>query len=271
MVRYYKKSIKISLLMVLGGLSTAFAQQDLSGTRQYPQFRTTSGLPGSNFTLGPDGKPAPRGALAISIPIAYSLANGVWVGGLNFTGGNMRFRIPKFDSRESDFNGNGTGWLMTGFGGNWGRITASAMVLSSQFDNAFNFVYTPPAQRGPLTFGVGVQDVAGNGGAGGQAVDDVDGGNSRSFFGCGTWDLGKGVFATAGLGTNRFRFGFAGVSWNVDPRWSMTVEHDGYNFNGGVAYRVGKLATVSSRDVFGSFTVGTIRGKYFNVGFAFGF
>jgi len=271
MTQQCRKRALFTLFILLGTLSAACAQKDLSGTRQYPQFRTTSGLPASGFTLGTDGKPSAQGVIAISIPVAYSLGQGVWVGGLHFTASNMQFRFPRFDSKESDFNGNGTAWLMTGLGGRWGNLTASAMVLSSKLDNAFNFEYTPPSQKGPLTFGLGVQDVAGNGGTSGQAIDDVHAGNSRSYFACGTWQARKDVYVTAGWGTNRFRFGFAGASWNLDPRWSLTVEHDGYNFNGGVAYRVGKLTSIGSRDVFGSFTLGTIRGKYLDVGFTFGF
>ncbi|MBC8064838.1 MAG: hypothetical protein H7Y17_08410 [Chlorobia bacterium] len=250
-------------------MCSSFSQKDLSGRKQYPQFRTTSGLPGSGFTISPLGDPSFYGAIAISIPVAYSLANGVWVGGVSFAGRDMQLRFPRFDSSESDFIGNGTGWLMTGFGGKWGRLTASVMVLSSQFDAAFNALYTPPGQRGPVTFGVGVQDSLGDGGTSGQAIDEQGGGNSRSVFATSTWKVRDNVFATAGIGTNRFRFGFGGVSWNMDRSWSLEAEHDGYNFNGGVAYRM-RLGNDAGSG-FGSLMLGTIRGKYLFASLSFGF
>lgn len=264
--------MRIGAIWVALGLATiGAAQADLSGRRQYPQFRTASGLPGSGIAIDSDGKLAGRGALAISIPVAYSLANGSWVGGVSFTGRDMRLRAPRFDSGNSDFDGNGTAWIMAGLGGRWGRVTASWMALSSQFDGVLNLLYTPPGQRAPLTFAVGVQDATGDGGSSGEAIDDGDAGNSRSLFAVGTYQIRNDLYATAGLGTNRFRFGFAGLSWNATERWSLSAEHDGYNFNGGVAYGIRKLASVGGRELSGSFMIGTIRGKYLHLSANFGF
>jgi hypothetical protein len=77
------------------------------------------------------------------------------------------------------------------------------------------------------------------------------------------------VFATGGIGTNRFRFGFAGLNWNFKPQWGLQVEHDGYNFNGGVSYSI-KLGPPESHRT-ASLTAGTIRGKYLYLGLGFGF
>ncbi len=246
------------------------AQTDLSGSKQYPQFRTSSGLPGGGFTLNRNGELSGQGAISLSIPVAYSLAQGKWVGGLNFTGKDWNPRSITFDDGNG-FRGNGTAWLMTGLGGDWGKLTVGVMVLSTEFDNSINLLYTPPKQEGPIVFAVGVQDVSGEGGSGGEALDMDGQQNSRSLFGVATWQIRPDVYATTGIGTNRFRFGFLGANWNVSPSWSISGEHDGYNFNGLLAYRVGKLFKVGNRDAFGTLTVGTVRGKYLNLGFAFGF
>jgi hypothetical protein len=183
----------------------------------------------------------------------------------------MKPTFPRFQSGGKEFRGNGSAWIMTGFDLGFGRLTVAGMLLSSKLDNVANLLFTPN-QHGPLTIGVGAQDVMSTAGSSGQSVDlPQGGGDSRSLFAVGTWRFGDRLYANAGLGTRRFRFGFGGASYNVDRRWTLTAEHDGFNFNGGVIYNTGRLFDIDRRPVTGNLTLGAIRGKYLFLMAAFGF
>lgn len=250
------------LLLVAGFVFTqlALCQSELIGYRQYPQFRTTSGMPGSGMPVDEAGRLGPRGAISLSIPVGYSFARDNYLLGGSFTGDSLGFS----SENTTDF-GNGTAWALAGFDGRWGRATIGYMVLSGTLDNVVNLQYQPPIP-GKVGYSVGVQDLVGDGGASGDAIDDVEHLSSRSFFVAGTYPATERVHVTAGLGTNRFRFGFAGASWNINDSVSVYGEHDGFNFNVGIAWH-----PQFSRQYVGGLNLGLIRGKYLFVGLTFGF
>ena len=248
--------MKSTLVLALLGMALcqAFGQEELIGYRQYPQFRTTSGLAGSGMPVDENGMAGRRGALSVSIPIGYSFVRDNYLVGGSFTGDSFGLRR----ANTTDF-GNGSAWGLAGFDGAWGRATVGIMFLSGTFDNVFNLQYQLPL-KGRVGVSVGVQDLVGDGGASGDAIDDVEHLSSRSFFASATHKLTDGVYISGGLGTNRFRFGFAGLSWNMREQFTAPLEHDGFNFNAAVAWHPNL-----SPNFQGALNLGTIRGKYLYV------
>ncbi|AIE84395.1 hypothetical protein [Fimbriimonas ginsengisoli] len=230
----------VGIFGLLGLAAVGCAQSDLVGFHKYPEFRTFSGLPGGGFAVTPDGELSYKGAMAFSTPIAYSLGQfrTIFGGGIVSQNGSLTSPFSFRDSATRS-DGNGTGFLQTGVSlGKAGLVTGSIMWLSSELDSALNFQFTPGTQTGPARFAAGVQDLTGHGGSsGGSVVGDND--SSRSFYGVATYDFGSnGTYASAGIGTNRFRHGFFNVSTNLIPQAKAYVEYEGWFWNTGVNYSV---------------------------------
>ncbi|MBV6458514.1 MAG: hypothetical protein HONBIEJF_01644 [Fimbriimonadaceae bacterium] len=249
----------------------ALAQNELTGKDLFPQFRVLSGLPGGGFGIGKDGVPSINGALAFTTPIGYSLGArrfAVTFGSVSF---DRRFRaLDSGGSNTQGGSGNGTLAAMAGFEiPRWGRITISHTYLSSIGDNAQNLQWQLPLRLRHDTLGVsiGVQDITGKGGSSGENLPG-DGASSRSFFVAGTIKAGPGHLS-AGIGTRRFRNGFASYSVPLANRFNALLEYEGWHWNAGLAIRLGEIG--GNPRVQAVSTFGLVRGKYafWNLSFAF--
>lgn len=225
------------LFCTLLACGPCLALAQFGGPGNYPQFRSMSGLPGSGFGVTVDGKVDLRGAMSLSSPIGYSLSDWEAVVAI----GNLSAdRKPSFPRRnERVLQGNGTGTAMLGIPlGAYGSATVSHMVLSNRGDFATNVVWSPPRQHGPVRFVVGVQDASGQGGTRGEGPDGQDPGESRSYFAAATWHASERTHVGFGIGDTRFRNGFANVSQTIGDRTKAILEHDGYNWNLGLAFDI---------------------------------
>lgn len=215
----------------------------IAGAGSYPQFRSLAGLPGSGFGVTKNGNISLLGATSISTPVAYSLSNyNIFIGGGIFSG-DSKFR---FDTTEGQLlKSNGTLVGMIGIPLNkWGNLTATHMVLSTKGDNSQNFHWQIPYETQNVSFGIGVQDVSGQGGTEGQTSgpSGFDPGESRSYYAVSTFDLKNGNFASLGFGDGRFkgRF-FASANYQVTNRLKLIAEYDGFGLNSGLAYDLGTI------------------------------
>jgi hypothetical protein len=186
--------------------------------------------------------------MSLSTPVGYSLTDWQFVAAVSNLSANGTLSVPR--GSESNLRGNGTGVLALGVPlGRYGSATLSHMVLSNLGDNAQNLVWSPPGQRGSVRVALGVQDVSGQGGTQGEGPGRQDPGESRSYFVAATWQPRPGLHVGGGLGDTRFRRGFVNASWNFWRGATAIFEHDGYNWNAGLAYelaagRGGVTATV---------------------------
>jgi hypothetical protein len=265
-------NLRPALLMtfVLAGVIPAAAQSDFVGKDRFPQFRGFGGLPGNGFGVTPDGAPSFRGAMSFSTPVAYSLTDWRFVIGMSVIGTENRFSF-RLDGESDKVNdtGNGSGQILLGIPlGRYGSLTAGSMVPSSQFDEVYNFHYSPPNQQGPVRYALGVQDLAANGGSSGTGVEG-DEASSTSWYGVATWQSeDEKLYASAGWGTRRFRQGFANVSYNFDSRFKAVAEYDTFGVNVMVAARLYSGPVVENsffsheRQFEITTSIGLARGKY---------
>ena len=244
----------------------------IGGPGEFPQFRSMSGLPASGYGVTADGRIAALGAWSISTPVAYSLQPWQFAVGFGSLSPN---NSPRFlDTSSGESKGNGTAQFTVGLPvGKFGQATYTFMVLSGKLDNAGNLTWTPPGQRGPVTFGVGVQDIGGGGGTQGEGPGGLDPGNSRSYFIVGTYQGPQGLHVSLGKGSERFQRVFGNVSANLTPSLKAVVEHDGFNWNAGLGFDFGKLGQSprAGAELGASMFLGVIRGKYayWSIGFRF--
>ncbi|MGE0002189.1 MAG: hypothetical protein AB7F50_12110 [Fimbriimonadaceae bacterium] len=249
--------MRLFLSLVLLAPMCAFSQ--LGGPGQYPQFRSMSGLPGSGFGVSADGKVDLRGAMSLSAPIGYSLSDWEIVLAIGNLSANRTPTFPR--GSEKVLRGNGTGTALLGIPlGEFGSATVSHMVLSNRGDFATNVAWSPPRQTGPVRIALGVQDVSGQGGTQGEGANGQDPGESRSYFAAGTWHASERTHVSLGIGDTRFRRGFASVSQTIGDRAKAVLEHDGYNWNVGVAFDV--PLGQGERDSGVTFALGLFRGDF---------
>ena len=249
------------------------AQSNLVGRFSYPQFRGLSALPGGGFGVRPDGTPSIDGALAFSSPIAYALRPGRFVLAFSSISRDGRFRF-KGSGKDLNVDANGTGAILYGTDLKVGRLTVADMIYSGQLDNGYNLQFTPKQEDEydeehggfrPLQFALGVQDLFGDGGTSGDtsgadpALDAADRRSSTSVYGVATYALPRGVYASAGIGSGRFRFGFGSVSAPAFRRTRLAIEHDGFNFNVILAY---SPPLKFAREGGATFAIGVVRGQY---------
>lgn len=254
----------LSLGLLLGGLPIALAQDELAGPGQYPQFRTLGGLPGNGAPLTRNGQPRRPGALSFSTPVAYGLAPFRVVAATSLVNSTRSLRFD-FERGGNVAGGNWTASLAFGLPiGSNGQLTFSNMLLSSYLDNAQNAQWTP-AQSGPITFAIGVQDIGGQGGSQGMDNNRNDPGESRSWYVVATQSPRENVHLSLGLGDTRFRgrpFGSASAWFN---QTGATLEWDTYNWN----VLISQSLTIAGRE--STLSLGLVRGKYalWSIGIAF--
>lgn len=258
----------IGSCLAVGLTSLTFAQntgpKDLGAAGQYPQFRTLSGLPGGGFGIRPDGTPGFDGAMGFSTPVGYSLDHWHVSGDLANTSDYLFFRLPHVTGNNSFTHSLGKLAGMVGVPlGKFGALTASYMIVSSIFDHAVSLQYSPPFHADGFGIGFGVQDIRGTRGSGAPGAPGGNG-TSRSFYGVVTKQFPHGIYASAGWGSVRFNKGFFNASGLVEKEIKLMVEHDGFNFNEGVAVNASNLFhfKYAGRDTVTTVTVGLVRSKY---------
>lgn len=266
------KGIWIALGLTMGSVS--FAQVELTGPQQFPQFRGMSGLPGGGSAIRFDGSVGKGGAMALSTPVAYSLGNWKFVFGLSLL--SIDGAIPPFSSTGSGatfLNSNGTATQAVGI-----HLTGDLMLTITNFiastvgDSTTNYHLSYPIGNG-ASFAAGVQDITGEIGSAGDTFSPAeDGRSSRSFYAVATFPLGEKSFVSAGIGSLRFKRPFFNASTWVTDNVILFVEQDGYNWNGGFGWDLGGLGFEPIDDEANLFLHGgTVRGKYPFVGFAVSF
>ena len=241
-------------------VTSAFAQRDFIGYHQYPQFRSMSGLPGSGFPVNQQGEGNSDGAMAISIPVAYSLHPGRFVIGGMTVSTDLSPRFFRSKGRDS-VNGNGTAQVMGGVSlGRAGRLTVGGLLLSGRYDSVLNLHWmlpTPSLQK--LSFAVGVQDAFGSGASSGTNQPG-DGDSSSSLYGVATYAYDPETHFTLGVGDHRFTRPFGGVSRSLTPNVKITAEYDAFNINAQVGYLLTIGPSANHQQV--TLAAGVIRGKY---------
>lgn len=256
--------MKLAIAALLCGLvCSCFAQVELTGPNQYPQFRGVSGLAGGGIPLRPENKVGGKGAVALSTPIGYALGHWKFFAGFSLLSTDGAF--PPFSNSGGDLlAGNGTLFEVGSFYiKGLGHITASQMNVSGRGDNTSNYSLRIPLGNDKIGWSIGVQDVTGTIGSAGDTFPVEDRLNSQSVFTVLTYQVADGTYVSAGVGSRRFKYGFANASHWVNDRLGFFLEHDGYNFNGGACWMLGSLKMdVVGSDVIGIATVGTVRGKY---------
>ncbi|HEY0867333.1 MAG TPA: hypothetical protein VGE01_08140 [Fimbriimonas sp.] len=223
----------------------AYAQDPAAdGAGGYPQFRNISGLPGGGFGVRPDGTVGISGALALTTPIAYSLRSRYYVA----VAGAMSFDMtPRFNFDDDDelASMNGTAALLGGFSSPNLDLTVGGLLLSSIGDTVLNLHASPTKAFGGLRFGVGVQDVFNTGGEYGH-LDPRGPGDSRSIYGVVTHEFAESrVYASLGIGSNRFNDGFGNVSVPLGDLARGYLEYDGKWVGFGAAYGAGNFTLLA--------------------------
>lgn len=231
--------------------ASAAAQSELIGPGRFPETREMSGLPGGSFGVLPNGQAGFRGAMALSTPVAYSLGRGHWAAGINAVSPSMRFRGLDFEATGS--NSSGTGELMTGVATPWGSLTLAAMFISVHLDETtFNAQFTP-RQSGPVQWAAGVQDIF----ITSHTFRPRERRSSRSPYVVGTANPVPGGYVSLGYGNQRFGGVFGNLSQTFGD-WKAVAEYDTYNWNYGIARKLG----VVGHDIEATAFLGYIRGKY---------
>lgn len=235
---------KLAVASAILGLSVlCWPDAATGGPRQYPQFRTASGLPGGCFGVDARGRFSIDGALALSTPIGYSLSREQFVGLVSAMSYDSNWNFIDVNQKDELKGVNGTLAGMAGFGGKWGSATVSYMVLSRILDNVINLQYQFP-RTGQLGVSVGVQDLLSQGGSMGDTYAQ-DGKCSRSVYVSSTYEVGKSSFVSLSYGNYRFDGITGNVSFPIASRVKGCLEFDGYDWNTLAAYSPSQQLQVS--------------------------
>ena len=243
----------LSLVLICAS-AIALCQSELIGPGRFPETREMSGLPGGSFGVLPDGTPSFSGAMALSTPIAYSLDHWHWAMGFNSTSPSMQFK--GIDFRTNVSVSSGTGEIMVGVPSGIGAWTLSIMPIDAKLREATNVQFTPYCMHGPVKIGLGVQDISGDT----HTFRPREHRSSRSPYVVATANLFSGNYISAGYGNQRFGGVFGNVSQSFG-NWKALAEYDTYNWNYGVANRLGHFRGFG-KDIEATAFAGYIRGKY---------
>lgn len=222
------------------------AQAELSGPDRFPQLRGLSGLSGSGFGVTKEGRVTFSGAMGYTTPIGHTMGGFSLAAGFGLVSIDRTLRFGGLSDKGTT-DGNGTGFVVGGadLGGS-GRLAFGFTFLSGFGDSVSTLQYSPNLE-GRLQLSVGCQDLGGSAGSSGEGRPG-DTKSSRSFYGAVTTEVTQGVFVTAGAGTRRFQKGFASISGQINPRFKALVEHDGWNFNYGLAFNPGPITKIDAWD-----------------------
>lgn len=194
--------------------------------------------------------------MAISTPIGHTLGkNSVAAGGSVVSpDGRLNARFP----RNSAY-GNGNGFLSFGADlGRYGDVAATCQLLSSYQDTSWHIQYSP-ILRDRVRVAVGVLDLTGHGGSSGQDLPG-DERSSRTLFGVATVKVREGAYVSLGTGTRRYQRGFGNASLEVGRSLQAVIEHDGFGWNYGLAFR--PFGDVTVRRVSVTAFLGLVQSRY---------
>jgi hypothetical protein len=267
------KRVVLTSAAILALSTSSFAQKEIIGFHQYPQFRNMLGLPGSGFMIMRDGTVDYRGAMSLSTPVAYGLKGNTWVIGGGSLSKDMTPRFPR-TGKNDDLNAgaNGTAQVMYGIDlKQAGTLTPAILFVSGHGDTAFNLQYTaPPLKDQPITLAAGVLDIAGGGGASGQGQPG-DGDSSTSFYGVATYTVDRwDAHVSLGVGSRRFDGIFGNASISIAPNVKGYIEYDTFNWNAGVGWLVPLSKSIEKQRSL-ILHVGVVRGKYLSTTLNFSF
>ncbi len=241
--------------------SLARAQNEaLTGPEQFPEFRNLSGLSGSGYGVDWQGNPSLAGPVALSTPVAYVLGHNR----LRLLGGSMGNSADPATAFRSS-SGNST--VFGTYGGTIGpvNIALTDMVINtSKFSQVFNLqLQYVPRTRWAIMPSIGVQDIRGGGGSAGEGIQPADRRTSTSYFITFTHQFATGanpLFVSAGVGSRRFKKGFASASYQVVRPVRAFLEWDGLgNWNEGVLF---SWMTAARRPLELNAGVAFVRGEY---------
>jgi hypothetical protein len=211
---------------------------------QFPHFRDLSGLPGAGFGVTVQGLPSIEGAMAISTPIGFSLANGYFDIGISARSVDNRPDFFQLSSTTDDI-GSGTAQVMGGFRTPIGTLTVSLQVLSRELDSVASAQLQLPIRWDHGGVSVGVQNIWNRPEAASQGVAGAND-LSRSFFVVSTYEFSKGDFVTIGKGDVRFQGVFGSVSVMPAKRFKLLAEYDTFGWNPAIAYSLGQIPNLGS-------------------------
>lgn len=231
---------------LLGALScAAVADQPFMGPQTFPQFRDMSGLPGSAFGVDASGNPTIDGAMAISTPIGFALGHNRFAFGVASRSYDGNFKGINIRKRSGTAGSDGSAQGMVGITTPAGNLTISGLLLSSVLDSVGNLQLQLPFRSEDYGISVGVQNVMNRGEASGEGYSS-DKNLSRSCFVVGTYRVAKGAYVSLGKGDVRFKGVFGSGCFSPLPRTKVTSEYDGYGWNSGIGYSLGKVAGLPS-------------------------
>jgi len=242
------------LLALISVSSFGFAQSELFGPGKFTQTREMSGLSGGSFGVLPDGTPSFDGAMALSTPIGYCLNHWHWAAGLNSISPDMRLR--GLDTSPNTGVSGGTGELIVGIPTRHGALDYSLMPISVKLDEVAMNLQFEPNQSGSIRFAAGIQDLQGNT----HTFRPRERRSSRSPFIVATANPIKGGYASIGYGNQRFGGVFGNLSQTFG-NWKALAEYDTYNWNYGIANRIGHFHAYG-KNIEATSYLGYIRGKY---------
>jgi hypothetical protein len=265
------KIMKLTCIVAIAAtlITASSAQVDLKGQRRYPQFRGLSGLPGGGYGVLPDGKLSITGAVAFTTPIAYTPGSGRFVVGTGLVSNHRKLRFFSDRADGDKAEGNGTAFALVGWElANAGRLATTFVMFSGIQDSGVNVQFQP---RSPskVAIAFGVQDATGRGGAGGTLEEDMA--SSRSFYIVATIPVKDLAYISAGLGSKRFKEGFANASFSLGRGLKGVVEFEGYHWNYGVAFDLGSWRKLRREGApQATMYLGFTRGKYATWSLSFG-
>ena len=187
------------------------------------QFSNISPLPGGGIAINSEGEPDGLGAVQINIPVAYIPSPGYFAAGAYF---------GKAARKDGELS-NPTGVIGVGLSGTT-RIYVSAMIYTGRVNTggvALNGqVMVSSETESHPSVSIGVQDAFKSARQKGYSVYAV----ATKGFAVGE----KNVYASVGAGGGRFKNNlFGGLSYPVTDAVNIAAEWDGFQLNGGAAWR----------------------------------
>ena len=216
---------------------------------EYMEFRFHAGVPGNQSGVTPMGRVGAAGAVQMAIPVAYTPAKDNYVIDAN-TG--MQGDGLKFAYKDADANGSlnfGLGLLEPGHG-----LYVSYMATSIDWEPVWAIQYQVignPSEDDIYDEGDTLAVAVGGIDLNNQRAANVSApfeGDSRSFYIVATERFGsedKPLYATLGIGTDRYEGLFGGVCYRPSDRMAVFAEYDSIGINGGLTYA---LKDAESRD-----------------------
>jgi len=187
----------------------------------------------------PDGTPSINGAMAFSTPIGFSMKGGTFDIGLSDRSRNSAPQMVNFRTGSNNPS-DSTGQIQFGLGTPAGNFTLSYMVLSSEFDQAYNAQWQLPLKLKNAGVSVGVQNLTNRPlSAGDKLPGQFD--YALSLYAVGTYEVAPNDWVSLGYGDVRFKGPFGNASALVAPRLKATLEWDSISWNYGLGYSFGHI------------------------------